>query len=247
METKVRDTSYTMCRCLWTKGLFAVGSEFWKQICTEHGISSDGTLEDFATEGGDRKDVFFYQVRDTYAMSVFILTTSVGWRRALYSSCYPVGPWATSKWMVERALWISIFNILLTGHQQYTRFSLCQSVQPWKHLGIQWRWWCRQHLGVWLFSRRKSLWRYHWYGGSWSGWKWFIRGRNIYEKREKAVLTRSCSKGFYASSFDCWRHRQWIGFFSSWTTEWSLSQKVDPNILGLPQLWRSVRYRCTAI
>lgn len=39
-----------------------VGSEFWRQICTEHGISSDGTLEDFATEGGDRKDVFFYQV-----------------------------------------------------------------------------------------------------------------------------------------------------------------------------------------
>jgi tubulin gamma len=39
-----------------------VGSEFWRQICAEHGISSDGTLEDFATEGGDRKDVFFYQV-----------------------------------------------------------------------------------------------------------------------------------------------------------------------------------------
>lgn len=41
---------------------FIVGSEFWKQICAEHGISNDGTLEDFATEGGDRKDVFFYQV-----------------------------------------------------------------------------------------------------------------------------------------------------------------------------------------
>ncbi|CAO3667097.1 unnamed protein product [Rhizopus microsporus] len=38
-----------------------IGSEFWKQICTEHGISKDGTLESFATEGGDRKDVFFYQ------------------------------------------------------------------------------------------------------------------------------------------------------------------------------------------
>jgi hypothetical protein len=41
---------------------YIVGSEFWKQICAEHGISKDGTLEDFATEGGDRKDVFFYQV-----------------------------------------------------------------------------------------------------------------------------------------------------------------------------------------
>lgn len=39
------------------------GSEFWKQICAEHGISPDGMLQDFATEGNDRKDVFFYQVR----------------------------------------------------------------------------------------------------------------------------------------------------------------------------------------
>lgn len=41
---------------------FAVGSQFWQQLCLEHGISQDGNLEDFATEGGDRKDVFFYQV-----------------------------------------------------------------------------------------------------------------------------------------------------------------------------------------
>jgi hypothetical protein len=39
-----------------------VGSQFWQQLCQEHGISKDGNLEDFATEGGDRKDVFFYQV-----------------------------------------------------------------------------------------------------------------------------------------------------------------------------------------
>ncbi|KAI9246774.1 tubulin gamma chain [Sporodiniella umbellata] len=43
-----------------------IGSEFWKQICAEHGISNDGTLEDFATEGGDRKDVFFYQADDDH-------------------------------------------------------------------------------------------------------------------------------------------------------------------------------------
>jgi hypothetical protein len=36
--------------------------EFWKQLCIEHGISPEGVLEDFATEGTDRKDVFFYQV-----------------------------------------------------------------------------------------------------------------------------------------------------------------------------------------
>ena len=42
--------------------LFAVGMEFWKQLCLEHGISPEGILEEFATEGTDRKDVFFYQV-----------------------------------------------------------------------------------------------------------------------------------------------------------------------------------------
>lgn len=42
-----------------------VGSQFWQQLCQEHGINQDGNLEDFATEGGDRKDVFFYQSDDT--------------------------------------------------------------------------------------------------------------------------------------------------------------------------------------
>ena len=39
-----------------------IGFEFWKKLCKEHGISSDGILEEHATEGLDRKDVFFYQV-----------------------------------------------------------------------------------------------------------------------------------------------------------------------------------------
>ncbi|GAB7340474.1 hypothetical protein MBLNU457_6899t2 [Dothideomycetes sp. NU457] len=43
----------------------SVGSQFWQQLCQEHGINQDGNLEDFATEGGDRKDVFFYQSDDT--------------------------------------------------------------------------------------------------------------------------------------------------------------------------------------
>lgn len=50
--------------CVWKRytDVVAVGSQFWQQLCLEHGISQDGNLEDFATEGGDRKDVFFYQV-----------------------------------------------------------------------------------------------------------------------------------------------------------------------------------------
>eukprot|EP00049_Salpingoeca_infusionum_P003102 m.63516 g.63516 ORF g.63516 m.63516 type:complete len:466 (+) comp11953_c0_seq1:86-1483(+) len=44
-----------------------IGTEFWKQLCLEHGIGADGILEDFATEvGQDRKDVFFYQADDDH-------------------------------------------------------------------------------------------------------------------------------------------------------------------------------------
>jgi len=43
-----------------------VGSEFWKQLCAEHGISPDGQLQEFAHNGDDRKDVFFYQADDEH-------------------------------------------------------------------------------------------------------------------------------------------------------------------------------------
>mmetsp|Transcript_27366 Transcript_27366/g.44541 ORF Transcript_27366/g.44541 Transcript_27366/m.44541 type:complete len:454 (-) Transcript_27366:213-1574(-) len=43
-----------------------IGFEYWKQLCAEHGINSDGILEEYATEGGDRKDVFFYQADDEH-------------------------------------------------------------------------------------------------------------------------------------------------------------------------------------
>ncbi|WFD43180.1 calcium channel protein [Malassezia psittaci] len=52
-----------------------IGSQFWEYLCREHGISKDGTLEDFATEGqaGDRKDVFFYQADDEHYIPRAIL------------------------------------------------------------------------------------------------------------------------------------------------------------------------------
>ena len=43
-----------------------IGFEFWKKLCAEHGISPSGVLEDFATDGSDRKDVFFYQADDNH-------------------------------------------------------------------------------------------------------------------------------------------------------------------------------------
>lgn len=53
--------------------LFAVGSVFWQRLCAEHGINKDGILEEWATEGGDRKDVFFYQADDEHYIPRAIL------------------------------------------------------------------------------------------------------------------------------------------------------------------------------
>ena len=40
--------------------------EFWKQLCNEHGIGPDGVLQEYAVNGTDRKDVFFYQADDEH-------------------------------------------------------------------------------------------------------------------------------------------------------------------------------------
>jgi hypothetical protein len=46
---------------------------FWQRLCAEHGINKDGILEEWATEGGDRKDVFFYQADDEHYIPRAIL------------------------------------------------------------------------------------------------------------------------------------------------------------------------------
>jgi len=43
-----------------------IGFEFWKKLCKEHGISNEGILQEHASEGIDRKDVFFYQADDDH-------------------------------------------------------------------------------------------------------------------------------------------------------------------------------------
>jgi len=43
-----------------------IGFEFWKKLCKEHGISNEGILQEHASEGIDRKDVFFYQADDEH-------------------------------------------------------------------------------------------------------------------------------------------------------------------------------------
>ncbi|ELW65323.1 Tubulin gamma-1 chain [Tupaia chinensis] len=37
-----------------------------QKLCTEHGISPKGIVKEFATEGTDCKDVFFYQADDEH-------------------------------------------------------------------------------------------------------------------------------------------------------------------------------------
>lgn len=53
--------------------IFQVGSVFWQRLCAEHGINKEGILEEWATEGGDRKDVFFYQADDEHYIPRAIL------------------------------------------------------------------------------------------------------------------------------------------------------------------------------
>ncbi|KAL0587952.1 Tubulin gamma-1 chain [Plecturocebus cupreus] len=43
-----------------------IGFEFWKQLCTKHGISSEGIMGEFTTEGTDHKDVFVYEADDEH-------------------------------------------------------------------------------------------------------------------------------------------------------------------------------------
>ena len=54
----------------------AVGMEFWKQLCAEHGIDGEGRLQPFATNATDRKDVFFYQVGPATNFDPSIIFTS---------------------------------------------------------------------------------------------------------------------------------------------------------------------------
>lgn len=50
-----------------------MGSVFWQRLCAEHGINKEGILEDWATDSGDRKDVFFYQADDEHYIPRAIL------------------------------------------------------------------------------------------------------------------------------------------------------------------------------
>lgn len=43
-----------------------MGAVYWQRLCAEHGIKKEGILEEWATEGGDRKDVSSCQADDEH-------------------------------------------------------------------------------------------------------------------------------------------------------------------------------------
>ena len=69
-----RPAGGTQCKARLPCCVLAVGYEFWKQLCLEHGITQDGLIrDDIEVETGDRKDVFFYQADDEHYIPRAIL------------------------------------------------------------------------------------------------------------------------------------------------------------------------------
>jgi tubulin gamma len=90
--------------------MFSVGSVFWQRLCAEHGISNEGILEEWATEGGDRKDVFFYQADDEHYIP-----------RAILVDLEP-------RVNVSDILTRQLLTEICSGNQQYLRRALCQLI-----------------------------------------------------------------------------------------------------------------------
>ena len=100
-----------------------VGAVYWQRLCAEHGINKEGILEEWATEGGDRKDVFFYQADDEHYIPRAILVD-------LEPRVSRVPPMLLTR-----------SNRCALGYQQHPHFPVCKLVQPRKHLRItRWRW-----------------------------------------------------------------------------------------------------------
>lgn len=105
---------------------------------------SDGILEDFATDGADRKDVFFYQADDNHYIP-----------RALLLDLEPrVCCVETSDTVADNLPTPYFFSLSLPlsprlseGYRQHPHLSICQPLQPGEHLCVQRRQWRRQHLG----------------------------------------------------------------------------------------------------
>lgn len=103
-----------------------MGSVYWQRLCAEHGINKEGILEEWATEGGDRKDVFFYQADDEHYIPRAILVDLEPRVRVTPSKARALN--------LDRDL----------GNQQHLDIAIREFVQPRKYIRVQ-RWWgCRE-------------------------------------------------------------------------------------------------------
>lgn len=153
-------------------GILQVGSVFWQRLCAEHGINKEGILEEWATEGGDRKDVFFYQADDEHYIPRAILVDLEP--RVWYSYYITPSPDLT----MPRT----------QGHKWHLDITLCQPIQPGEHLCVQrWRR-CRKQLGTRLFCRRADIRGGHGDGGQRGRRKRFIGGAVFYPPGAFAVM-----------------------------------------------------------
>lgn len=110
-----------------SSGWVKVGAVYWQRLCAEHGINKEGILEEWATEGGDRKDVFFYQADDEHYIPRAILVDLEPRVRA------PDGITGSSPTLQ-----------LCLGHQQHPQLTVGKFVQPRKYLHVERWWWCRK-------------------------------------------------------------------------------------------------------
>lgn len=69
-----------------------IGSEFWKQLCSEHGIAPNGQLQEFAQNGDDRKVSYFcvcvYVCLCSITMSIFSIHNALSFLLFLSSLPY---------------------------------------------------------------------------------------------------------------------------------------------------------------
>ncbi|EFA79094.1 gamma tubulin [Heterostelium album PN500] len=125
-----------------------IGSEFWKQLCTEHGISPDGYLMDDVQAGIDRKDVFFYQSDDDhYVPRALLLDLEPGVINSIKTSSYhnlynneniyvsPAGSGAGNNWASgynqAEKVHETIFDMIdreADGSDSLEGFMLCHSI-----------------------------------------------------------------------------------------------------------------------
>lgn len=118
---------------------FPVGSEFWARLCAEHGISRDGLLEEWATEGGDRKDVFFYQADDEHYIPRAILVD--------------LEPRVSTSTSFLQKLSFDGSSLGIPGDQQHPLLALLEPLQPREHLSFERRRGSWKQLGAGVHRR----------------------------------------------------------------------------------------------